>query len=157
MEIKFKSNKGKTYKSRLKTENISDTLQGDTRDFAQKTLHRHSEIEVNAILPNVWTNFSRITLANRHINERLTIDLNLCFKHHHSGQIVDSAQHLVIAELKRERSATPSPFVHIARDLGISPTNFSKYCTAMMLLNPQLKQNQFKKRVRSLNKMTIGA
>ena len=54
---------------------------------------------------------------------------------------------LVIIELKRD-GLQPSPILGMLRDLRIKPCGFSKYCMGSALTNPDLKRNNFKERLR---------
>jgi hypothetical protein len=156
LEIKFKSNKGKTFKSRIKMDKILTSLEGEGLAFAKKKITDNLKIDVKDIQSTVWTNFSRITLVSLEGGERLTIDLDLWFKDESSKKEIRDVDKIVIAELKKERSAVKSPYIRVAKDLGIMPSSFSKYCTATMLLFENLKRNKFKSRLKNINKIIHG-
>ena len=48
-----------------------------------------------------------------------------------------------------------SPITNILRDLHIHQTGFSKCCIGMVTTNPQLKQNNFKQKLRMLRKINL--
>ena len=74
-EVKFKNNKGRTKKSRfVKVENEFN-LTNQTNEFLQS----HSSFENAKLEEKIWINYRRITLVNKNIAERVTLDLNLTF------------------------------------------------------------------------------
>lgn len=83
--------------------------------------------------------------------ERLTIDFNLRF-HHLKSDGRDSLKHVAIIELKRDGNV-PSPALEIIRQLRISKSGFSKYCIGSALTNKELKRNNFKERLRMIEKL----
>ncbi|MCB9083223.1 MAG: polyphosphate polymerase domain-containing protein [Bdellovibrionaceae bacterium] len=149
LEVKFKSNKGKTQKTRKLIAEVPYVLDAPAYQEVLKPMGRDLEIGVRNFIPTLWTNFRRITLANPEDGERVTIDLDLCFKSEITGGKVEKKCGLVIAELKREKAAQPSEFQVVAKKLGILPSGMSKYCLAVGLLNPDIKSNEFKTRIRS--------
>lgn len=144
LEVKFKNNKGKTLKSRIKSwvdkENISET---DNSFLQEKT--PFSKEELKHVLTN---NFSRITLVSKTDKERLTIDFSLQFKDDTTHKILGN---LAIAEVKQENVNRDSKVMQILKDFHISEASFSKYATGAALLNPQLKYNKFKPNLLFLN------
>src|SRR5204863_9548861 len=95
--IKFRSNKGRTVKSRVKQYNINHRIQ----NHAEELLHMNTPLQSSDLLPQFWANYSRITLVNTVLPERVTLDLNLQFRN-------SDAEHnfadLVIAEVKQEKA-----------------------------------------------------
>ena len=99
----------------------------------------------------VQNEFDRITLVNMAKTERLTIDFNINFYNYETGNNADSDQ-LVIIELKRDGNIF-SPICTILRDLHIHPTGFSKCCIGMVWTDKNLRNNNFKQKVRNLAKI----
>jgi hypothetical protein len=60
---------------------------------------------------------------------------------------------LVIAEIKHERASSLSHFAMLMKKYHIRPMRISKYCAGLTLLNPTLKYNRFKPRLREINKI----
>jgi hypothetical protein len=58
-----------------------------------------------------------------------------------------------IAEIKYENHLAGSPFNSALKKLHIPPRRFSKYAIGAALLDPDLKQNRFKVRVRTVHQI----
>lgn len=144
LEVKNKNNKGRTAKKRVEC-TVSEK-DGHT-DFIASHLHYAPDRLVNRI----ENRFTRITLVNRNMTERLTIDTNLRF-HNFTTDKVCTLDGLVIIELKRD-GLTASPILELLRQLRIQPSGFSKYCMGMALTDGDLKKNRFKPRLRMVNKI----
>jgi len=96
--------------------------------------------------------FNRITLVSSDQTERITLDYNLWFSNlltDHSIEIPG----ISIAEIKYGSHLTGSPFHAALRRRKVVPRRFSKYCIGMAMLNPELKQNLFKEKVRYVKKI----
>ncbi len=144
LEVKNKNNKGRTAKKRV--ECAVGEKDGHT-DFIASHLHYAPE----RLRDRIENRFTRITLVNRNMTERLTIDTNLRF-HNFTTDRVCALDGLVIIELKRD-GLTASPILELLRRLRIQPSGFSKYCMGMALTDGGLKQNRFKPRLRMISKM----
>lgn len=147
-EIKFKSNKNRTIKDRVRDEKIQNAI----RDKAEKLLGESTDLRPEDLEPKVWVNFSRITLVNKHSAERTTIDLNLQFHRNGENSFVEN---LVIAEVKQE-STGRSPFIRLMKKRHIRPGSLSKYCYGVISLFADMKQNNFKRNLRKINKVIYG-
>lgn len=140
MEIKTKSNKGRTSKKRtLATEGYALSSYAN---FITAYLHYPME----GLVRQVENHFTRLTLVNRAMTERLTIDTNLWFHNVNTNNIC-SLNGLVVVELKRD-GRTASPVQEMMRQLHIHPCGFSKYCIGMALTNHALRQNRLKPKLR---------
>ena len=143
LEIKRKNNKGRTKKKRIPLPAEPSVVE---QFVAAKSRYAWSEVA-----PRLSTKFHRITLVNHAKTERLTIDMDLVWENAVSG-FRKTYPRLVIIELKRDGNV-PSRMTHIMQDLHLKPLKISKYCIGTALTNPQLKQNRFKKKIRSIEKM----
>lgn len=160
LEIKRKNNKGRTKKKRIvvpgfeltgKTFGESKRALWNVEDFvAAKSRYCWDELS-----PHLWTKFHRITLVNKAKTERLTIDMDLTWDNVVTGES-RSFSDLVIVELKRDGNVF-SPMTKIMLDLRIKPLKISKYCIGTALTTPGLKQNRFKSKIRSIEKMLANA
>ena len=103
--------------------------------------------------PSVQNHFYRVTLGNYGKTERLTIDFNVRFHNFETGNDFDTEK-IVIIELKRDGNIF-SPITNILRDLHIHQTGFSKCCIGMVTTDPNLKQNNFKQKLRMLRKINL--
>ncbi|MEM9024537.1 MAG: polyphosphate polymerase domain-containing protein, partial [Bacteroidota bacterium] len=146
LEVKKKDNKDRTRKQRLTMQEWQWPLPEAARLF----LDAHFPYEQNTLVPGMEIGFSRLTLAHSVRSERLTLDLGLTFT---LGERTIVQPNLVVAELKQDRFSTQSPFAQMLRDQRIAPFSMSKYCMGMALLHRDLKQNNFKSRLLSLNKI----
>lgn len=144
LEIKNKNNKGRTAKKRVPCNRDSHLSH---LDFISSHLNYSPE----RLTDRIENRFTRITLVNRLMTERLTIDTNLAFHNFSTGKVC-ALDGLVIIELKRD-GQTHSPILCHLRELRIQPSGFSKYCMGMALTDDGLKQNTFKPRLRRISKM----
>jgi hypothetical protein len=144
-EIKFKSNKNITFKTRLRLEDrvINSTLSENKKEFIRTNVSNgFRDILAETIKPKLWVKFDRITLANQVSKERFTFDSNLTytdtkFRRYNLGN-------LVIAELKSENTSLDLSFLQHLKSLKIFPTTFSKYCIGIATTNNNIKANRFK-------------
>ena len=82
----------------------------------------------------------------------LKIRLAVCIDHGGKTNRDHGTDDLVIIELKRDGNVF-SPVCNLLRDIHVHPTGFSKCCIGMALTDPQLKQNNFKPKLRNLEKI----
>ncbi len=147
-EIKFKNNKGRTVKNRIKYPQIESNITGQAELF----LSKHSPFESTNLEHKFNVNFSRITFVNRHAPERVTIDMNLEFANNDKQQKLEQ---LVIAEVKQSKPFV-STFVRLMKDHHIRVGSLSKYCFGVMSLYEQQRFNNFKPQLLLLNKLIYG-
>ena len=147
-EIKNKNNKGRTIKERIKLKQIEYKIEGKSEDFLLEKTH----ISGKELEPKLWGNYTRITLVNKHLPERLTIDTNLFFKF--SDKEV-SLPEIVIAELKQDKSSK-SFFAQLMNKYRIKRASISKYCYGVIFLYEHIKLNNFKPNLIILNKIRYG-
>lgn len=145
-EIKYKNNKSRTIKSRV----VRPEIEFNIIESAQKLLEAKTHFTSDALIPKLWVNYSRITFVHKNFEERLTIDLNLTFK---NGDDEKKFESLIIAELKRDKASSKSPFIDIMNAQRIRQNSISKYCLGVTQLFPTIKQNNFKPKILTLNKI----
>lgn len=145
LEVKKKNNKGKTIKERIKVAKIPDSLTEEGNRFVHQIMGRD-----DALVPKHWNKFSRITLVNKHIKERLTIDIDITFEAEERHSQLDN---MVIAEVKQEKVNYASTFMRVIKKHGVRPFRISKYCMATASLFPILKNNNFKPKFLKINKL----
>jgi len=144
-EIKFKNNKGRTIKSRIKRKEISETITGK----AAVLLKEKTNLSAENLFPKLWSNCSRITLVNRFSKERLTLDIDLQFK---NDKTEKNFSNIVIAEVKQEKFSL-SPFIKLMREEKVREGSISKYCFGVLFLYDQIKRNNFKTNLHTINKI----
>lgn len=144
-EVKTKTNTSRTIKKRIQVEDIPETL----NELLLQHVSSHTPDEYHNYIPSLRVFFDRITLVNKHANERLTVDLNLRYT---SKGFEKRIQHLVIVEVKQEKHAV-SPFRELMK-MQRHPKNYmSKYCLGLICLNKTLKMNHFKQKMHALTKL----
>ncbi len=146
LEIKFKSNKGRTIKKRIKTNNSNSLFTKKEDQF----LSVNTPFNCEQLEPALINEFSRLTLVNKNFKERCTIDTNLQFKTTDKSVCLEN---LVIVEIKSEGGSAISPLALALRDQRIKASGFSKYCVGRTIIDPDLKQNAFKQKIRSIEKV----
>lgn len=145
-EIKFKNNKKRTIKQRIK----SDFEIGGLQKPESKFLSENAPFGNTGLQPSLYNQFFRITLIHKEQKDRCTIDLKPKFWNEHGKLKYDE---LVIFELKRGKSFKSSKMLSILKKFKIRQRGLSKYCTGKALLDPRLKRNAFKPRLRYLQKL----
>lgn len=147
LEIKNKSNKGRTKKKRIPLPEMKSYLHKDAEVF----IDEHAGYSLDTLMPRLENSFSRITLVNRSKTERLTIDVNLAFRNPSDG-LETQMEGLVIIELKQDGNL-PSFAKSQLSELHIHPVGISKYCLGTVLTAPDVKSNRFKGKIMLLNKI----
>ena len=144
-EIKFKNNKGRTLKERNKQKGPQEEITGKQ----EKLLATCTKLAPAMLLPALWVDFTRITLVNHEMSERVTIDTGMVFRNESAEQAYPG---VVIAEVKQDRSG--SSFIStILHKEHLPGSRISKYCLGIISLNPQIKQNNFKQKLLHIKKL----
>lgn len=146
LEVKVKDNRGHTRKDRMPFPAAGLALEDSHRAFIRK----HGRIDPESLLPVLSTSFSRITLVNPDLFERVTLDLNPQWT---SGNRRAGYPGVVIIEVKSAHLSSSSGFGFLLREERIRPERISKYCTGTCLLHPSIRQNRFKLKMRQLHKL----
>lgn len=149
LEVKNKNNHKRTNKKRIEVQAVDSLYREQERVIP--FLGKYAWYKLDEIRPVIENRFNRITLVNFGKTERLTIDFNLRF-HNLLTDDVRKLEHVAIIELKRDGNV-PSPSLDIFRKLRIQRSGFSKYCMGCALTNKSLKRNNFKERLRLIQKM----
>jgi hypothetical protein len=147
-EIKFKNNKGRTIKNRIKRVGIDPSLEGKPEIL----LNRLTNLSSEDLQPALDVTFTRMTFVDKARTERVTMDLDLHFRY--DGRESDFSG-VVIAELKQDRS-NGSHIRTLMHELHIQECRVSKYCIGIASLYPNIKQNKFKLKLNLLNKINHG-
>lgn len=149
LEVKEKTNKGKTVKKRYPTSLAAPFRNGEAEHVA-----KHSPYNVNKLAHTLNNAYDRITLMSNDPLEKCTIDFNL--EYTVDGQHIHMDD-LVIIEIKQPKLTVNSPLYKALKAAGIYPTPMSKYCTGRALADHSLKQNRFKPllgRIKTITKST---
>ena len=146
-EIKRKTNRERTIKARLQA---PEPIPAIDDEQIHAFVDTNAPLDARQLEPKLWNRFVRITLVSKCCTERLTLDLNLEFAW---GDAYVSLPGIVIAEVKQERLSQCSDFIQQMHRLGVRPTRFSKYCAGVGALYDNVKVNNFKPRMRLVEKL----
>lgn len=145
-EIKLKTNKRRTLKSRFLTPGLVTQLEGEPADF----LAENCPYPVQQLVPRLWNTYTRFTLVNLDMAERVTVDLDLAFAW--NGEEI-ALPGVVIVEVKQSGRPRASQFLDALRDEHVRRIGFSKFCIGVSLLYPQIKANRFKAKLGIIRKL----
>ncbi|MCG8524916.1 MAG: polyphosphate polymerase domain-containing protein [Opitutales bacterium] len=137
LEIKRKSNKGRTLKTRTSTDALNCGLEGQDAEF----LREHTNVCPTVLEQKICNRFKRITLINREGCERCTIDFELQFD---DGRRQEELEQITIVELKQQSISSRSRLGEVLKTHQIRGTRFSKYCMGRAIMHPELKRNRLK-------------
>lgn len=147
LEVKNKSNKGRTDKKRIEVESVERVYNSRVFNF----LSNVAKYNLDEIIPVLSNKFRRITLVNHAMTERLTIDTDIVF----SNLLTDlsaSLDEIAIIEVKRDERVE-SPIMKILSDLRVKQMGFSKYCIGTAMTNNNIRKNRFKQRLHCIDKL----
>lgn len=145
LEVKFKNNKRKTIKSRIPAPHGQIAFTEQEKEFLNNLI----PYDCACLHPSLRNEFKRITLVNKNFKERCTIDFNLSFNTADKEIVLEN---LVIIEIKSDGRSSGSPLAIALRDARIKKCGFSKYCIGCTVTNPHLKRNNFKQRIKRIEK-----
>lgn len=151
IEIKRKNNHGRTRKKRRQ---IGPEYFADCRqcDMAREFVSAKSRYRLDETSPVLRSRFSRITLTDNKLSERITIDSNLGFENIRTG-LNSRLDDVVIIEIKQDAHAD-SLMKSILLDLRVKPLRLSKYCIGTVLTDPSVRNSRFREKLRAVGKMT---
>ena len=146
LEVKHKTNKGRTIKSRIQTPDLAASFGSESTEF----LDNAYPYDVAELEPKLWVEYRRITLVSRSRKERVTIDLDLCYSWEEQSI---SLPHIAIVEIKQDGFSHDSDMGQQLREHHVRATGFSKYCVGISMIYPHLKHNNFKPKLRIVEKL----
>ncbi len=146
LEVKFKTNKGRTIKNRIKRDNEEFSFTDHEHDFLQN----HSPFEGQDLESKLFNHFKRITLVGK--TERVTIDFDLAFKDP-EDDISISFPEIFILELKQEKFTLGSTVQKVLKENKIRSQSFSKYCMGTASINKEVKSNMLKQKFNLIKKI----
>ena len=151
MKIKNKQNTGRTKKKRIEIpENTALQISSDTE--AVKFIEKYSIFNIYDIAPETSTDFFRITLTDKDLTERVTIDINLSFINHRN-YMTSSLYDLVIIEIKQD-GKNLSTMKDILLQNRVFPLRISKYCLSVILTEQDIHPGRYNEKLRHLYKIT---
>lgn len=131
IEVKSKTNKGQTIKSRIEANCISQD---------ESFVENQTGLNVDDLEKTLEIDYSRITLLHKKEMEKVTLDINLTFQRDDKFVELDA---VCIAEVKTEKAAA-NHFLSIMKKYGLRELSVSKYCFGLISLNDEIKYNNFK-------------
>lgn len=134
LEIKEKTNTGRTLKKRIQLQNNQPSEQ-ELYDL-KKYLPKENQL----LAPVINIEYNRITLVSKTNPERITIDLNINATHNEKSY---SFKKLVIIEVKQKEPIN-TRFTEILKAHHLRKESFSKYCYSVCNLLEGIKSNNFK-------------
>lgn len=146
LEIKFKSNKGVTAKKRIKFRLQDDLVTAN--DF----IHKHTPFSGEQLIPKTLVEYTRLTFVDIEHGERATVDYNLTVCDCNTMQKIDFT-HVCIVELKRDKSSTNSIMGKALNEHRIFQKSMSKYAIGTAAMSHISKKNNFKKKLRYIEKL----
>lgn len=151
-EIKNKDNKKKTRKVRIPIDvSMFDRVAEvpEVRDFVEQ----NTPYSFRTLHPCLENRFERITLVDRGMSERVTIDRGIIF-HNRATDIDADISRLLVIEVKHEVGAPMSAIEQALHEMHILPRRMSKYCIGTALTDPSAKRNRFKPKLLYIEKIT---
>ncbi|MBR3528930.1 MAG: polyphosphate polymerase domain-containing protein [Bacteroidales bacterium] len=150
-EIKNKDNKKKTRKVRIPIDVAQFYHSLEVPEVAQ-FVNEHTPYPVALLHPCLENSFKRITLVDKGMSERITIDSGITF-HNHATHTDADISHLLVIEVKHEVGAPQSVIERALHEMHIQPRRMSKYCIGTALTNPNAKKNRFKSKLIYIEKL----
>lgn len=148
LEIKQKDHHSMTLKNRLSVNWHDSTTPLEASDF----LMEQAELDAKLLSKKLIVEYRRITLLNEQIKEKITIDMDICYK---SDNDIINIVGVSLIELKHKSFCKQSTGFDILKSMSIKPLDsFSKYCVGLILTNHAVKYNRFKSQLLSLNKIS---
>ena len=148
-EIKSKSNRGRTKKRRTEIDPLASSSFA-TSEPARRLLDENSHYTAESVTPALATRFTRITLVNPTLSERITIDLELSYEDIRSHTTASICR-MAIVEIKSDGNIE-SLTKRLMRNMRILPLKVSKYCLGTTLTVAGIKHNRFKEKIRTIEK-----
>lgn len=143
LEIKLKTNKGRTIKKRIDV--VTPNIISEKEEKFIRQFYTLSKPLINSL--NI--DYHRITLVNKEFPERVTIDLNLTFIDETSSR---SLENIAIIEIKQDNLPNSTQAEIALKSMRIKEGFISKYCLGMAFLKT-VKQNLFKTKIRKIVKI----
>ena len=150
LEVKKKNNHSRTRKKRVEIP-LADFQDFRSDPEARLWLSSHSGYSVEEVSPAIETLFNRITLVNKGLTERLTMDTSVAFRNLRTGATADLGA-AVIVELKQD-GRTHSEMKNILLKHRVKPFRISKYCIGVSLTDSRVRTGRFKEKIRYIDKL----
>lgn len=117
----------------------------DWKNDAITFLAEVSDYKIDELQPMLVSKFDRITLVNRALSARLTIDFNISF-HNIKCKTDINLSDFVIVELKCDKEEC-NEMTTLLKTVKLKQIGFSKYCVGMALTDLFAEHSEFKKQI----------
>lgn len=143
LEVKFKNNKKRVIKNRIKLDAEENVRK--TTEFLQTALPP----ELQNLEQKLIIRYRRLMLVDHSETERITIDVNLkCASFDKENEYND----LAVIEIKHEGDLNKSVMAGVLSQMKIKRLSFSKYCLGISDLCSDVKKNHMKIKNREIRK-----
>lgn len=149
LEVKHKTNKGETIKSRIKIDSKTTKINSPLCSSFVDTYTPFNSFDLQ---PKLGNRFIRLTLVNKNLKERVTLDYHLCFNDITSSK-ERNCEGICVAEVKCSRDDCHTEFIRLLNETRVKRSGFSKYCIGTAMLNNKVKSNLFKLRLRKIERL----
>jgi hypothetical protein len=146
LEIKSKTNSGRTMKRRLALPYGQNHLGAAEQQF----IDTYAPTNRVRLMPCVSISFVRLTLVGKGLNERLTFDRDVTFA---DGPREERFSRVVVAEVKQVVYSNHLGAVPALRTLHAREVAFSKYCIGTFLVAP-VAGNIFKPTLKAVERLS---
>lgn len=149
LEIKQKTNRGETRKSRLELPFGQDQLEEAGKAFVRE----HCPVDVKSLQASLSTHFLRITLVEPGLGERVTCDQGISFSRGGESHTLPS---LVVAEVKQCEGRMSTPFLQSLRAGDARQSRFSKYAVGVAMAGGADLVHHLRASLRLIGKLAHG-
>jgi len=118
---------------------------------AERAFLRERISFADAVRPQLWIDYHRITLVGVETDERVTVDLDIDV-----GKLDGTRQSLgafAVIEVKQAALWGHSPVMRVLAAAGLRPASSSKYSAAVALLRPDVRMNRLLPGLRALERI----
>lgn len=150
LEVKRKNNHSRTKKKRtpLPPEDFdSGRIEGEAKEWITPLY----PFPTGSLSPSIETRFTRITLVDKALTERVTIDFEVGFRNLRNSREAGLGE-AVIIELKQD-SRLRSTLQDILLRRRVKPLRVSKYCIGVVSTDPAVHPGRFKEKMRAIGKV----
>ena len=148
LEVKVKSNKGRTLKYRVNHDQSPGKVPGPE---AINLIGEKTGIDPMSLKEVLSCTYNRVTFVGLNTGERITVDYDIRFSNF-DGKSADLS-YISVIEVKHGGKNTTSPMKNILKNNSYHPGGFSKYCIGTFLLNDPVKKNSLKPKILMLNNL----
>ncbi len=137
IEVKFKNNKGKTFKWR----NEESFPESGASNLSNPVISKRLPYNAASLNQVLNTKFRRITLVDKHFTQRITIDFGIEFKELINDQKPKTLSNIIIIEIKSDKINSKNGIQKTLKRHKIYAGGFSKYCMGIALTNTCTKKS----------------